>query len=185
MNEYILEMKDIVKRFPGTLALDNVNFNLKKGEVMALIGENGAGKSTLMNVLMGVYNLDSGEIFLNGEKIENKSPFEALQKGIGMVPQELNLVPDISIAENIFLGREPLLMKGIIDDAAMNAEAQKILDDMNVPYKATQQLRRLPVTQNGHLTGMLSLADLARRGNFSMETAQCMESICSPVVHLD
>lgn len=80
MNEYILEMKDIVKRFPGTLALDNVNFNLKKGEVMALIGENGAGKSTLMNVLMGVYNLDSGEIFLNGEKIENKSPLRRFKR---------------------------------------------------------------------------------------------------------
>ena len=131
MNEYILEMKDIVKRFPGTLALDNVNFNLKKGEVMALIGENGAGKSTLMNVLMGVYNLDSGEIFLNGEKIENKSPFEALQKGIGMVPQELNLVPDISIAENIFLGNHQK-KASFIDWKKTHEKAEEVLKKLNV-----------------------------------------------------
>lgn len=104
MTEYLLSMNQIVKQFPGTLALDHVDFNLKAGEVMALIGENGAGKSTLMNVLMGILQPDSGEIILNGEKIENKSPYEALQKKIGMVPQELNLVPDLSIAENIFLG---------------------------------------------------------------------------------
>lgn len=104
MAEYLLNMKQIVKQFPGTLALDHVDFNLKSGEVMALIGENGAGKSTLMNVLMGILQPDSGEIILNGEKVENKSPYEALQKKIGMVPQELNLVPDLSIAENIFLG---------------------------------------------------------------------------------
>ena len=104
MAEYLLEMKQIVKQFPGTLALDHVDFTLEQGEVMALIGENGAGKSTLMNVLMGMLQPDSGEMVLRGETITNRSPYEALQKGIGMVPQELNLVSDLSIAENIFLG---------------------------------------------------------------------------------
>ena len=131
MAEYILEMKGIVKKFPGTLALDHVNFELKAGEVMALIGENGAGKSTLMNVLMGVYSPDEGEIFLNGEKIENKSPFEALSRGIGMVPQELNLVSDVSIAENIFLGQHQ--KKGImIDWSRTERQAREILNQLKV-----------------------------------------------------
>ena len=131
MGEYILEMKQIVKQFPGTLALDHVDFNLREGEVMALIGENGAGKSTLMNVLMGVYSPDSGEIILNGKKIENKSPYEALQRGIGMVPQELNLVSDISIAENIFLGNHQKKSMRI-DWGATQKEAEKVLEKLNV-----------------------------------------------------
>ena len=105
MADFILEMKGIVKAFVGTLALDDVSFSLEKGEVMALIGENGAGKSTLMNVLMGIHRPDKGEIILKGKPIQNRSPYEALQKGIGMVPQELNMVPELSVAENIFLGK--------------------------------------------------------------------------------
>ena len=124
-------MKEIVKQFPGTLALDKVDLNLKPGEIVALIGENGAGKSTLMNVLMGVYKKDGGTIYLNGEEIENNSPYDALQKGIGMVPQELNLVPDITIAENIFLGNHQ--KKGIrMDWKATSARAREILERLNV-----------------------------------------------------
>ena len=103
MAGYFLEMKGISKAFTGTQALDKVDFSLKNGEVMALLGENGAGKSTLMKVLMGIYHQDEGQIFLNGKLIENRSPYEALQKGIGIVPQELNMVPELSVAENIFL----------------------------------------------------------------------------------
>ncbi len=131
MEEYILEMKDIVKRFPGTLALDKVGLNLKRGEIVALIGENGAGKSTLMNVLMGVYKKDEGTILLNGKEIENNSPYEALQNGIGMVPQELNLVPEISIGENIFLGSHQ--KKGaLIDWKSTMKNAKEILNRLNV-----------------------------------------------------
>ena len=131
MEEYILEMKDIVKRFPGTLALDGVGLNLKRGEIVALIGENGAGKSTLMNVLMGVYKKDEGTILLNGKEIENNSPYEALQNGIGMVPQELNLVPEISIGENIFLGSHQ--KKGaLIDWKSTMKNAKEILNRLNV-----------------------------------------------------
>ena len=132
MAEYILEMKGIVKKFPGTLALDNVDFNLKKGEVMALIGENGAGKSTLMNVLMGVYGCDAGEITLNGNKIENKSPYEALKNGIGMVPQELNLVSEITIAENIYLDSQKKKKGGIIDWKGMTKMADEALKSLEV-----------------------------------------------------
>ena len=131
MSEYILEMKGIVKEFPGTLALNKVDFNLKSGEVMALIGENGAGKSTLMNVLMGIFTPDAGDIYLNNEKIENKSPYDALSKGIGMVPQELNLVSDISIAENIFLGLHQKT-KGLIDWNLTKIKAQEVLQKLNV-----------------------------------------------------
>lgn len=131
MAEYILEMKSIVKRFPGTLALNKVDFNLKEGEVMALIGENGAGKSTLMNVLMGVFPPDEGEIYLRDKKIENKSPYEALQNGIGMVPQELNLVHDIAIAENIFLGLHQK-KNHLIDWNETKLKAKEILDKLNV-----------------------------------------------------
>ena len=131
MPKYVLEMKAIVKSFPGTLALDKVDFNLKEGEVMALIGENGAGKSTLMNVLMGILGLDEGEILLRGEKIENKSPSEALQKGIGMVPQELNLVKDLSVAENIFLGLHQK-SKHMIDWELTKKNAKEILRKLEV-----------------------------------------------------
>jgi len=131
MSEYILEMKSIIKKFPGTLALNKVDFNLKEGEVMALIGENGAGKSTLMNVLMGVYAPDEGEILLNNKIIENKSPYDALKKGIGMVPQELNLVSDISIAENIFLGLHQK-NKGLIDWNLTKEKAKEVLNKLNV-----------------------------------------------------
>lgn len=114
MSNYILEMTGIKKAFVGTLALNKVDFSLGKGEIMALIGENGAGKSTLMNVLMGIHRSDSGQILLNGKQIENKSPYDALLKGIGMVPQELNLIQDISTAENILLHKHQ--KKGIFID---------------------------------------------------------------------
>lgn len=132
MSEYILEMKGITKEFPGTLALDGVDFNVAAGEVMALIGENGAGKSTLMNVLMGIHQPNSGEIILDGQRIENKSPHEALEKGIGMVPQELNLVKDVSIAENIFLGNHQKKKNGTIDWKATAQKAREILAQLSV-----------------------------------------------------
>lgn len=139
MVEYLLEMRQIVKQFPGTLALDHVDFNLKSGEIMALIGENGAGKSTLMNVLMGILQPDSGKILLNGAEIENKSPYEALQKKIGMVPQELNLVNDLSIAENIFLGLHQ--KKGrIIDWENTTIRAQEIMDKLEVQIDPSKKV---------------------------------------------
>ncbi|MEA5004505.1 MAG: sugar ABC transporter ATP-binding protein [Christensenella sp.] len=131
MSEFILEMKGIVKEFPGTLALDHVDFSVRPGEIMALIGENGAGKSTLMNVLMGIHQPNEGEILLEGKTIENKTPREALDKGIGMVPQELNLVGDISIAENIFLGSHQK-KNGVIDWEKTYEKAEEALKQLDV-----------------------------------------------------
>lgn len=143
MSEYILEMKGIVKEFPGTLALDHVDFSIKGGEIMALIGENGAGKSTLMNVLMGIHQPNAGEIILNGSKIENKAPSEALEKGIGMVPQELNLVRDVSIAENIFLGNHKKKKNGIIDWESTTKYAGEILKQLNVDIDPRQKVSEI------------------------------------------
>ncbi len=103
---YIVDMQGIVKNFPGTRALDGVDLRIKKGEIHALLGENGAGKSTLMNILLGVYAMDEGRILYEGKELQIKSPAEALKLGIAMIPQELNLVPEASVAENIFLGNE-------------------------------------------------------------------------------
>ena len=143
MAEYILEMKGIRKEFPGTLALDNVDFSVKPGEVMALIGENGAGKSTLMNVLMGIHQKDAGEILLNGSAIENKSPHEALERGMGMVPQELNLVRDISIAENIFLGDHIKKKNGFIDWKKTTEKAKEALKELNVTIDPREKVERI------------------------------------------
>lgn len=102
--EYILQMKNISKIFPGVKALDHVNLNLKKQSVHALVGENGAGKSTLMKILSGVYNPDEGELIVNGESVTIKTPKDSLKYGISMIYQELSPVPEMTIAENLFLG---------------------------------------------------------------------------------
>ena len=106
---YVLSMTSISKTFPGVKALSNVNFHLRKGEIHALMGENGAGKSTLIKVLTGVYELESGEILMDGsdKPIVNHSPQAAQESGISTVYQEVNLCPNLTVAENLFIGREP------------------------------------------------------------------------------
>src|SRR5512134_4178856 len=104
----ILEMRGITKRFPGVLANDNVDFDLRKGEVHALLGENGAGKSTLMNVLYGLYHPDEGEIVIGGKRAELGSPKAAIENGVGMVHQHFMLIPVMTVAENIVLATEPM-----------------------------------------------------------------------------
>src|SRR5690349_5882617 len=108
MSGYLLEAKGIVKTFPGVKALSCVDIKVKKGEVHALVGENGAGKSTLMLTLGGIYRPDVGEIFLDGEKVSFNSAQDANEKGISIVYQELSLVPNLSVAENIFANRQPI-----------------------------------------------------------------------------
>ena len=107
MSDYVHELKGITKIFPGVKALNNVQFQLKPGEVHALMGENGAGKSTLMKCLFGIYRMDAGEVILDGKKIEINNPVEAMKYGIAMVHQELQPVPARSVAENLYLGRFP------------------------------------------------------------------------------
>ena len=107
----ILKMSGIKKVFAGVIALDDVNLELEKGEIHALIGENGAGKSTLMKILLGMYQRDGGEIEFKGQKINFKSPAEALESGISMIHQEISLVPNMTVAENIWLGREKMCIR--------------------------------------------------------------------------
>lgn len=131
MSDYIVELVNVNKSFPGVKALDNVSFDLKAGEVMALLGENGAGKSTLMKVLSGVYQKDSGLIKVFGETVENLTPKKAQDLGIAIIHQELNMCSHLSVAENIFLGRE-IIKNGILSKREMNEEAKRILDELSL-----------------------------------------------------
>jgi len=126
-DDIILEFKDITKTFPGVTALDHVSFSVKRGTVHALVGENGAGKSTLMKILNGLYHADSGEIYLDGRKIQIKDSIQARQYGIAMVHQELNVVGELSIAENIFLGKEPVNKLKFIDQQKLYKESAEFL----------------------------------------------------------
>lgn len=134
----LLKMRGICKNFPGVRALDNVDFNLNKGEIHALMGENGAGKSTLIKVLTGVEEFESGQIILEDKKsIINKSPKEAQENGISTVYQEVNLCPNISVAENLFLDREPRKF-GLIDWQKMNRMSKELLDKLDIKIDVTK-----------------------------------------------
>jgi len=104
MEEVILEFDKLTKKFPGVVALDEVSFDIFRGEVHALVGENGAGKSTLIKIVTGVYQKTSGEVFYQGKSINFRSPHDALQNGIAAIYQEFNLIPALTVAENIFMG---------------------------------------------------------------------------------
>ncbi|MBE3118767.1 MAG: sugar ABC transporter ATP-binding protein [Candidatus Atribacteria bacterium] len=135
----ILSMKRITKVFPGVKALSDVDFRLFKGEVHAIMGQNGAGKSTLVKVLTGVHEHDSGEILLEGRPIRPDSPLAAQKLGISTVYQEINLCPNLSVAENIFVGRQPMRFAGI-DWKALNRRAEEILKRLNIAIDVTQIL---------------------------------------------
>jgi ribose transport system ATP-binding protein len=142
-----LEMRGITKQFPGVLALDNVQFEVEKGEVHALVGENGAGKSTLLKILAGAITMDKGEIILNGKPIHFRSPLDAIQTGIAVIYQEFNLVPYLSAGENIFLGREPRKFNGFVDFGRLHREAQKILDRIGANFSSRTLVSQLSVAQ--------------------------------------
>ena len=132
MSDPIIQMRGITKEFPGVKALKSVDFNVYKGKTMALIGENGAGKSTLMKILTGVYEKTSGEISLNGEPVLIRNTREALNMGIAIIHQELNLLPNLSIAENIFLGREPVNRLGKIQWSKLFKAAKENMDRLGI-----------------------------------------------------
>src|SRR5512143_3835386 len=125
--EIILEVENVSKSLPGVKALDNVSFTLRKGEVHAIVGENGAGKSTLMKILSGVYQADQGTIRCKGKVVNFRNVTQSYDAGIRIIYQELNLIPHLSVAANIFIGREPLTRFGTLDETKMNAEAVAIL----------------------------------------------------------
>ncbi len=128
----IVQMKAIDKRFPGVHALKNVSFDLKAGEVHALMGENGAGKSTLMKILSGIYQADEGEILVAGKPVRMDGPRAAQAEGIGIIHQELSLMNHLTAAQNIFIGREPRLSFGRLDEKALNRQAADIFRQMNL-----------------------------------------------------
>ena len=146
MNEIIVSMKNICKSFPGVKALDHVNFELRSGEVMALLGENGAGKSTLMKVLSGVYTRDGGSLKIFGKEYGDLTPKQAQEAGVAIIHQELNMCRHLSVAENMFLGRE--ISKGLsLNNAKMEAEAKEILNDLKIDIDPRQTVGDLPVSK--------------------------------------
>lgn len=144
--EIVLEMKDVSKTFPGVKALQHVDFKLRKGEIHALMGENGAGKSTLIKVLTGVHDFQSGEIIMAGESIINKSPQDAQSHGISTVYQEVNLCPNLTVAENLFIGREPKKF-GFIDWKTMKSKASQLLKDLKIDANATDKLEECSIAK--------------------------------------
>lgn len=148
MSHPALEMKNITKTYPGVRALDNVSFDVMKGEVHALCGENGAGKSTLMKILAGAQSMDSGEIIINGEQVHVTTPQKAMDLGVSIIYQEFNLVPYLNAAENIFLGREPkATVPGFIDFGKMYGEAQSVIDQLGVDLNVRTPVNSLSIAQ--------------------------------------
>src|SRR5919107_766057 len=153
----LLEVVDVSKVFPGVRALDDVSFTLQPGEVHALVGENGAGKSTLIKVLTGVYQPDGGEVRYRDEAAAFATPMDAQKAGISTIYQEVNLIPLMSVAHNLFLGREPRSRFGTLDETRMNREAAEILRRYGVTADPRRQLGTLAL-------GAQQMVALARAG---------------------
>lgn len=146
MSEYIVALDNISKSFPGVQALDQVSFQLRAGEVLGLLGENGAGKSTLMKILSGVYPKDQGTMTLFGKPVDSLTPHSAQKLGIAIINQELNLCDHLTVAQNIFLGRE-FLRKGLLAEKKMNLEAAKILEEFQIEIDPETMVGDLPVSK--------------------------------------
>lgn len=146
VKETIVSMRGICKSFPGVKALDDVSFELRSGEVMALLGENGAGKSTLMKILSGVYSRDSGDMEIFKKKYSDLTPKQAQELGVAIIHQELNMCSHLSVAENIFLGREKT-KGGILSNSEMEQEAKKILNELKIDISPDQVLGELTISK--------------------------------------
>ena len=146
MNEVIVSMNNISKSFPGVKALDHVKFELRSGEVMALLGENGAGKSTLMKILSGVYTRDEGTMEIFGKSYDDLTPKQAQEAGVAIIHQELNMCKHLTVTENMFLGRE---IKGglSLNNGKMRKEAKRVLDDLRIDISSDQIVGDLPVSK--------------------------------------
>ncbi|NCB62061.1 MAG: sugar ABC transporter ATP-binding protein [Clostridia bacterium] len=151
MSEYRLEMRDVEKSFPGVKALDHAQLKLRPGTVHALMGENGAGKSTLMKCMFGIYKMDGGQIFYEGEPVNIKDPMDALNRGIAMVHQELQPIPERSVGENIFVGRYPMKkllgIYPIINHKKMYEDTARLLKEVRMPFDPKAKLNTLSVSQ--------------------------------------
>ena len=151
MSEYVLEMTDVSKSFPGVKALDHVQLKLRPGKVHALMGENGAGKSTLMKCMFGIYKMDEGQIRIDGQPVTISDPMDALKKGIAMVHQELQPIPARTVGENIFLGRYPLKKLlgfiSVVDHKKMYEDTAALLRKVRMSFDAHQKVGELSVSQ--------------------------------------
>ena len=140
----LLTVEGISKEFPGVKALDGVNFELDRGEVLALVGENGAGKSTLMKILSGIYSPDAGRVIMDGEEVDVADPKAAQKLGISIIHQEMNLMPHLTVAQNMFIGREPRTGPWV-REGELNRRTKKLLDDLGIHLKPTQNVGNLTV----------------------------------------
>jgi len=141
-----MRLSGIEKSFPGVKALSNIEFSVRKGTVHALCGENGAGKSTLMKIIMGLYKADRGQIYIDEKPVEIRNPIQAREYGISMIAQELNYVPELSIEENLFLGRLPVTRFGKVDWKKVRSESLRFLEEQKLPYSPSQKLKTLTVS---------------------------------------
>ncbi|MBV9489419.1 MAG: sugar ABC transporter ATP-binding protein [Verrucomicrobia bacterium] len=161
-NDYVLVMEGISKQFPGVRALNNVELRVRKGTVHALMGENGAGKSTLMKCLIGIYTPDTGTITFKGERLHITSTNYALSKGISMIHQELSPVPEMTVAENIYLGREPMTPYGLVDMRKMNRMATELLERLHIKIRPTAKMRALSIAS-------MQLAEIAKAVSYNSD----------------
>lgn len=146
MEEIKLRVSGIEKSFPGVKALDHIDFAVRKGTVHALCGENGAGKSTLMKIINGQYKADAGQIYIDEKPVTIRGPVDAQNHGIAMIPQELNYVPELTVAENLFLGRLPVNRFGKVDWKQVYREADEFIEKENLPYTSDQKLKTLTIS---------------------------------------
>jgi inositol transport system ATP-binding protein len=161
-NEYILIMEGISKQFPGVRALSDVQLRTRKGTVHALMGENGAGKSTLMKCLIGIYVPDSGTITFKGERLHITNTHYALSKGISMIHQELSPIPQMTVAENIYLGREPIAPSGLVDMRKMNRMTAELLNRLQIKIKPTAKMCDLSIAN-------IQLAEIAKAVSYNSD----------------
>jgi inositol transport system ATP-binding protein len=161
-NKYVLSMEGISKQFPGVRALSDVQLRARKGMVHALMGENGAGKSTLMKCLIGIYAPDSGTITFKGERLNITNTHYALSKGISMIHQELSPIPQMTVAENIYLGREPIAWNGLVDMVKMNRMTTELLERLQIKIKPTAKMCDLSIAN-------IQLAEIAKAVSYNSD----------------